>query len=412
VRDRSDTGAVVAQFPHLLSVSVAIAYHLAGTTGAARIAALWACSLARRVFLWRAAHRTAGVVLPVVLLALNVVEVWVRPAPNAEVLMQTLLFGGLLPARTQQDDDPFFGWVAGLLMGLLVFLRFDTFMASAAMGAGLALVWIIGSRLPRAAFAGLVAIATVLGLAYYTGPMRAYFFVYKVNLPTAPVGMAVTRRGRCSPSSPWPGAPADWRRDRAGTCRSAGHCAGLLAAHALFLRHPIGKLTDWDAYALRTFRDAYAYWPALVTALAGCVMVTRREFGADPAFFLVFAAFSVFLLLQDPRRAGAVLDGAAVRADGCRDAAPGVRRGVRSVEPGIPADGPPRRPRRRSCRSSAGSTQAARAVAAHVEYKGAIRQIDQLARRFTPRDLILLESRNSGRICTCSPCRWPTLAFR
>jgi hypothetical protein len=39
---------------------------------------------------------------------------------------------------------------------------------------------------------------------------------------------------------------------------------------------------------------------------------------------------------------------------------------------------------------------AARPVAAHVEYKGAIRQIDQLAQRFTPRDLILIESRNSG----------------
>src|SRR6185503_6247576 len=127
----------------------------------------------------------------VLLLALNLVEVWFGRYPNAEMLMQTLLFGGLLAlARSHQDDDPFFGWVAGLLMGLLIFLRFDTFMAIAAMGAGLALVWIVGSRLPRAMFAGLVGVATVLGLAYYTGPMRAYFFVYKVNLPTAPVGIA------------------------------------------------------------------------------------------------------------------------------------------------------------------------------------------------------------------------------
>jgi hypothetical protein len=39
---------------------------------------------------------------------------------------------------------------------------------------------------------------------------------------------------------------------------------------------------------------------------------------------------------------------------------------------------------------------AAAPVAAHVEYKGAIRQIDRLAQQFTPQDLIIVESRNAG----------------
>src|SRR5204863_85484 len=68
-----------------------------------------------------------------------------------------------------------------------------------------------------------------------------------------------------------------------------------MAVYALFLRQPGGKLTDWDAYALRTYRDAYVYWPALVAALAGYVMVARREFWREPVFFFVVAGFAAFL---------------------------------------------------------------------------------------------------------------------
>ena len=61
--------------------------------------------------------------------------------------MQTLLFGALLAfARGHQDDDPFFAWVAGRLGALLIFLRFDTFMALAGIGAALALRWIVQGR--------------------------------------------------------------------------------------------------------------------------------------------------------------------------------------------------------------------------------------------------------------------------
>jgi hypothetical protein len=38
---------------------------------------------------------------------------------------------------------------------------------------------------------------------------------------------------------------------------------------------------------------------------------------------------------------------------------------------------------------------AARPIAAHVEYRGVIKDVEQLARRFTTRDLILVESRNA-----------------
>ena len=57
-------------------------------------------------------------------------------------------------------------------------------------------------------------------------------------------------------------------------------------------------LAPWDAFALRTFRDAYFVWPALIAALAGYAMVARREFWRDPAFFLVFAGFSFFFFYK------------------------------------------------------------------------------------------------------------------
>ena len=60
------------------------------------------------------------------LLALNVVTVWFARYPNAEVVMQAFLFAALLAnARAHVDGDRFFAPVAGVLLGLLLFLRFD-----------------------------------------------------------------------------------------------------------------------------------------------------------------------------------------------------------------------------------------------------------------------------------------------
>ena len=110
------------------------------------------------------------------LLALNVIEVWFARYPNAEVVMQALLFAALLAtARAHVDGDPFFAPVAGALLGLLLFLRFDAVLAhrrrrrrpgarrdSTGASAARGRSW---SR----SLAG-VALAAV----YLLGPMRAY----------------------------------------------------------------------------------------------------------------------------------------------------------------------------------------------------------------------------------------------
>jgi hypothetical protein len=66
----------------------------------------------------------------------------------------------------------------------------------------------------------------------------------------------------------------------------------------LFARHPIDKLAEYDAYALRIVRDAYLHWPALLLALAGVVLVARPLFWRDPALLAVFFGYSVFFLYK------------------------------------------------------------------------------------------------------------------
>ena len=121
-------GTVVGQFPHLFPASIAIGY---GTgrpdRRAARDRRLGDPRLARRVLRGRAAGRPhGGRGRGAALLALHVIEVWFARYPNAEVVMQALLFAALLAtARAHVDGDPFFAPVAAALLGLLLFLRFD-----------------------------------------------------------------------------------------------------------------------------------------------------------------------------------------------------------------------------------------------------------------------------------------------
>ena len=133
-----NVGTVVGQFPHLFPASIAIGYGLDGLNGALRTVGFWATLgmlavyfAGARLIGRRAAAAAAG------LLALNVVQVWFARYPNAEVVMQALLFAALLAnARAHVDGDRFFAPVAALLLGLLLFLRFDAVLGVAGVLAG------------------------------------------------------------------------------------------------------------------------------------------------------------------------------------------------------------------------------------------------------------------------------------
>ncbi len=142
-----DSGAVVGQFPHLFPASIAIGYGIDGLNGARRTVGVWAILGILAVYFAgaRIAGRTAAGAAAA-LLSLHVIQVWFSRYPNAEVVMQALLFAALLAnARAHVDGDRFFAPVAAGLLGLLLFLRFDAVLAIAGVAGGLALAGFNGA---------------------------------------------------------------------------------------------------------------------------------------------------------------------------------------------------------------------------------------------------------------------------
>jgi hypothetical protein len=262
------------------------------------------------------------------------------------------------------------------------------------------LIWIVERRALGWGAGLLLTMASGMAWLYYSGPMKAYFMYYRANLPPIGVGLAfvagafvlvwlagAVRNLIGPPIRQW--APP------------AIAAAGLsLAVYALFIRQPVGLLAPWDAYALRTFRSMYVFWPALLVGLLGFGMITWKRFWREPAFFLCFVAFSVFFFYKiriqhehfwmARRFLPVILPGVLLLASA---AAFGV---TTSSE------------RRRAWRTGAAVallafigwqyTVAAAPVAAHVEYRGAIQFVQKLAVRTTDRDLLIFESRGSSDV--------------
>ena len=113
-------GRVMGQFPHLYPLWVAIAYGVQGLTGARYVVTLLAALGVLSVYFagaWILGRRaaTAGALL----LAVNVAYVWYTRYPNAEILLQVLVFSSILAiSRASAERDGFFALVAGVLVTL------------------------------------------------------------------------------------------------------------------------------------------------------------------------------------------------------------------------------------------------------------------------------------------------------
>ncbi|HVQ42510.1 MAG TPA: hypothetical protein VMS54_09895, partial [Vicinamibacterales bacterium] len=186
------TGAVMPGFPHLFPASIALGYGVAGLRGATSTVAVWSVLGVLAVFFvgTRLMGRWAAF-LGCVLLILNVAETWYARYPNTEVLMQVLLFAGVLAySYSEEGDGRFFAGVAGGACALLMFLRFDAVVALGGFFAACALRWIVDRRAPRLTFVVPAVAGIVLALFYYVGPLKAYFWIYQVNMPSMPMGLA------------------------------------------------------------------------------------------------------------------------------------------------------------------------------------------------------------------------------
>ena len=288
IRD-PETGAVVGQFPHLFPASIAIGYGIDGLTGARRTVGVWAILGLLAVYFAgaRLVGRTAAAAAAA-LLALHVIEVWFAQYPNAEVVMQALLFAALLAnARAHVDGDRFFAPVAALLLGLLLFLRFDAVLGIAGVAGGLALRRFSGRRPPRWSFLAALRRGRALRPLYLLGPMRAYAAsADRVLSATCRGGQyaalaAARRLGAVLALCIAAPRRRPQRIVRWAPWRSSVRC---LAARALRtgLPAPAGKLAAHDANALRTFTNLYLTLPALLAALIGFALVVRGALLARP----------------------------------------------------------------------------------------------------------------------------------
>jgi hypothetical protein len=403
VQDPS-AGTVIGQFPHLFPASIAIGYGLDGLTGARRAVGVWAILGLLAVYFTgvRLVRRTAAAAA-CALLALHVIEVWFARYPNAEVVMQALLFAALLAnARAHVDGDRFFAPVAATLLGLLLFLRFDAVLGIAGVLAGHVLATFNGQR-PRTAFVAVFAVWAALAAPYLLGPMRAYVYFPIVFLSNFPwwqyvlLGVAgAAGAGAIAFGSRVPGLAA---RVIKWTPAVVIVALWALALYALFLRRPVGKLAPHDAYALWTFTNFYLTLPALVAALVGFALVARRAFWRDPALMAtvtIFCCFFFFKIRVVPdhfwaaRRflpvilPAALLFAAAAAVSGERggwNRAGAVRSLIGVVFLSMLA---------------LHYGRASRPLMNHVEYAGVIQKLEGLAGTVGDDDLVVAESRDSG----------------
>jgi hypothetical protein len=182
------------------------------------------------------------------------------------------------------------------------------------------------------------------------------------------------------------------------------------AVYAYFLREPVGRLAEHDAYALRTF--AWYVGPVgLLAALAGFAIVAWSRFWRDPVLLVSGALVSAFFFYkirivpehfwQARRYLPVILPLACVmmatgafagsqawllRRHGTATAAARLGAGVRHLTLPFVLLG------------FIGWTfiGATRPLLRHVEYAGLIPAAEQLARGFGERDLVLIEPRYSS----------------
>jgi hypothetical protein len=393
-------GTVLGQFPHLFPSWIAIGYGIDGLTGARRVPGAWAIlGLLAIYFAGARLFGRAAAAAGAALVAINLIQVWFGRYPNAEMLMQTLLFAALLAwSRAQVDEDGFFAPVSAALLGLLLFLRFDTVLAFAGIIVAIALALATGKR-PRRAFLVTLGVSLALAAWYLLGLMQPYMALPLIFLRH----LAVWQWGLLGLGALLViGLALGAHRLRAVRAIEAALPNAViavvlaLAAYAYFFRFPGGGTATHDAAALRMF-GWYVTPAAIAAALVGYVLAVRTHFRRDPALLATVTIFALFFFYKirivpdhfwmARRFLPVILPGAMLLI-------------------GYAAYGGARRGGLQIARAVIGTAfvawlaiqfwGASAPLTRHVEYAGIIGKIEQLAGRIGDRDLMLVESRNAS----------------
>jgi hypothetical protein len=404
-----DEGAVLGQFPHLLPAWIAIGYGIDGLTGTRNVTAVWAILglvaiyfAGARLFGRAAAAAGAGLV------AINVIQIWFGRYPNAEIVMQALLFGALLAwSRAHVDDDGFFAPVSASLLGLLLFLRFDTVLAFGGVAVAAALALAGGKRPARASFLVTFALWAAFAAWYLFGLMQPYMeypigFInnlvlwQKIALVVGAIALAAFAWGASR--------LAAVRRIEPWLPTAITVVVLLLAVYAYFFRTESisGRVALHDAIALRSF--AWYVTPiGLAVAFAGYVIAMHTTFRRDPVLLATVTIFGLFFFYKIKivpvhywmaRRFLPVILPCAMLLVGYA--------AFRALQ----QSGESRRTKFQYVGAAIGTLfiallgfqfwHASQPLLTHVEYAGLIPKLESLAKNFGDRDLVVVESRASG----------------
>ena len=401
-----DTGAVVGQFPHLFPASIAIGYGLNGLTGARDAISVWGILgllgvyFAAARFLGRAAAAGATA-----LLAIHIIQDWFARYPNGELVMQAFVFAAVLAfARAVEGARGFFGAAAGVLLGLLLFARFEVVIAMAGFSVAATLLPAVRQR-SGTPFVLTMCAATLISLLYMNGPL-AYYYILPLQVASehggwwwiaalVVVSWFVRRLLRI-------GVLASFTTRVVPVVLAASLVA--LAIYAYYFRHPAGRLAAPDAYSFRTYSWFITPW-ILGAAVVGAAVLILRRFWRDPAFFLTLAISAVFFFYKlrivpehfwaERRFLPVVLPGTMICLAGLgAEVATLLTNRVRSIR----WKNPIASALTLAALAPIGLTfwRDAAPIRHFVEYAGLIPQIEKLTTQIGVDDLLIVEARSTG----------------
>ena len=295
-------GKVVGQFPHLYPVWIAIAYDVYGLTGVRYVLGLWAIFGVLAIYfvgaqlLGRtAAFAGAG------LLTLHVAQVWYARYPNAEIIMQALIFTGLLAyARAHSSQSRLFATTAAVTIGLSLFAHITAVLAVAGAGLAALLGRASGHRI-RVDFLLPLTLITVIAGGYYVEILEPYaarpiMFINDLQLTHLPIivsGALAMLLVVIALRQPKYAAIAQ----RWGPYIFIA-LIWIFACYALFFRTAGGTLAVHDADGLRIFTNYYLLPLGLATALLGWTIIAGHNFWTGSAFHFVGAIFMFFIFYK------------------------------------------------------------------------------------------------------------------
>lgn len=408
-----ESGTVVGQFLQLYPLWIAMAYDASGLTGARYVQGLWALLGVLAIYFAGAAllGRRAAFA-GAALLSVNVAQVWFARFFNAEMVVQGLVFAGLLAyARAHVDADRFFAPIAAMLFGMTLFAHLLGILVVGAVSMAVILGRCVGQR---------VLIAFVLPLAVMTAAAAAYFVVVPwpyvfmsfqfileqekaPRLIVAAAGAVAAVLVAFRVTTRWTAAGA---ATRIWLPRLLLASIWLLAAYALVFAEGGDRLQDLNPYWLTLYTGLYLQPLGLAAALIGWTLVSGPRFWRGSALVLLAAAFAIVIFYNAritpdhfwmARRYVLVILPVSLLLAGAAAFTPVIW--LDRCRPGWAAALTVGR-----LRAAAGAVlvavlgwqygQTTWPILRYVEHAGMIPALSRLAASLTPRDLLLVESRS------------------